>query len=31
MATSNTTAREQVFVVNGIIVTAATVRSYDRK
>lgn len=26
-----TTAREQVFILNGIIVAAATVRDYDRK
>lgn len=27
----NTTAREQVFILNGIIVNAATVRTYDHK
>ena len=30
MATSNT-SREQVYVINGCIVAAATVRDYDRK
>ena len=27
----NTTAREQVYVINGCIVAAATVRTYDYK
>ena len=27
----NTTAREQVYVINGCIVAASAVRDYDRK
>ena len=31
MSNFTTTAREQVYIINGVIVTAATVRDYDRK